>query len=54
MTSDWPKVLHSVNDVSDKIDPQSVYAGYRVGLSLLAAIDQAPCQAFRQSAAVPR
>jgi Zn-dependent M28 family amino/carboxypeptidase len=51
MTSDWPKILHTINDTADKIDPQSVYAGSRVGLSLLAAIDRAPCQAFRSSAA---
>jgi hypothetical protein len=48
MTSEWPQILHTVRDTSDKIDPQSVHAGYRVGLSLLAAIDRAPCQAFRQ------
>jgi Zn-dependent M28 family amino/carboxypeptidase len=54
MTSEWPKILHTVNDTSDRIDPKSVYAGYRVGLSLLAAIDRAPCQAFRQSPAAER
>lgn len=47
MTSEWPKILHSINDTADKIDPQSVYAGYRVALSLLGAIDRAPCHAFR-------
>jgi Zn-dependent M28 family amino/carboxypeptidase len=47
MTSEWPTILHSMNDTADKIDPQSVHAGYRVGLSLLAAIDRAPCHAFR-------
>ena len=47
MTPEWPKLLHTINDTSDTIDPRSVYAGYRVGLSLLAAVDRAPCQAFR-------
>jgi hypothetical protein len=47
MTSEAPKILHTVNDTSDKIDPQRVYEGYRVGLSLLATADRAPCQAFR-------
>jgi Zn-dependent M28 family amino/carboxypeptidase len=47
MTSEWPKILHSMNDTADKIEPQSVHAGYRVALSLLAVTDRAPCHAFR-------
>lgn len=54
MTSDWPTILHTVNDTAEKIDARSVQAGYRVGLSLLAAIDRAPCQAFREGAAAHR
>jgi Iap family predicted aminopeptidase len=47
MTNDWPKILHSSNDTSSKINQESVYLGYRLALALLVRIDEADCQAFR-------
>lgn len=46
--NDWSKVLHSGNDQPNKVNPQSVYMGYRLALALLARIDEADCQAFRE------
>jgi len=48
LTRDWPKVLHSSNDNPKKVNRQSVYWGYRLGLSLLAKVDESPCNAFRE------
>ncbi len=46
--NDWQKLLHSGNDQPSKVNAQSVYLGYRLALSLLARIDAADCQAFRE------
>jgi hypothetical protein len=48
MTKDWPKILHSSKDQSSTVNSQSVYAGYRLSLVLLARLDEADCQAFRE------
>jgi hypothetical protein len=48
LTSDWPKILHSSNDKPEKVNRPSVYLGYRLGLSLLAKVDDSPCDAFRE------
>jgi len=47
MTNDWPKILHTNNDNPSKVNPDSVYLGYRLALALLIRIDQADCQSFR-------
>lgn len=48
LTSDWPKILHSSNDKPEKVNRQSVYLGYRLGLALLVKVDESPCDAFRE------
>lgn len=48
LTANWPKILHSVNDTAKNVNPQSVYLGYRLGLGLLAKVDESPCDAFRE------
>jgi acetylornithine deacetylase/succinyl-diaminopimelate desuccinylase-like protein len=48
MVSDWPKILHTRNDQATRIDPVSVYLGYRLAALMVARIDAADCQAFRE------
>ena len=48
LNGDWRKILHTSNDQPSKINHDSVYAGYRVVLSLLLRVDEADCQAFRE------
>ncbi len=47
LTEDWPKVLHSKNDQAAKVNPLSVYLGYRLALALLFRLDNLPCKEFR-------
>lgn len=47
MSNDWPKILHTPNDQATKINPASVYLGYRLALAMIARIDAADCQSFR-------
>ncbi len=49
LTNDWPKVLHSSNDIAKNVNRQSVYIGYRLGLMLLAKVDGSACDAFRET-----
>jgi hypothetical protein len=48
LTNDWPKILHSSYDTPKKVNHQSVYLGYRLGLMLLAKVDESACDAFRE------
>jgi Peptidase family M28 len=47
LSNDWARVLHTGNDQADKINPSSVYLGYRLALALLTRVDAADCTAFR-------
>jgi len=47
LSKDWDSILHTNNDQAGKVQPVSVYLGYRLALSLWERIDQAPCDAFR-------
>ncbi len=49
LTNDWPKVLHSSNDIPQNVKHESVYLGYRLTLSLLAKVDESACDAFRET-----
>ncbi len=49
LSNDWRKTLHSSNDQSAKIKPESVYLGYRLALSLIARINESPCETFREN-----
>lgn len=48
LTSEWPNILHSKNDNPAKVNFSSVVAGYRLAAALLARVDEADCQAFRE------
>ena len=45
---DWRNVLHTDNDQAQAVNRQDVYLGYRLGVGLLARIDELPCGAFRE------
>jgi hypothetical protein len=47
LSNDWPKILHSRNDQVSKINPTSVYLGYRLALAIIARVDQASCAEYR-------
>lgn len=49
LSNDWPKILHSSNDKPERVNRQAVYLGYRLGLSLLAKVDESSCDAFRET-----
>jgi len=48
MSNDWPKILHTRNDQVARINFNSVYLGYRLAAAMVARIDNADCQAFRE------
>lgn len=43
----WMHVLHRREDQASKVNPMSVYLGYRLALSMVARMDQTPCDAYR-------
>lgn len=47
LTEDWPAILHSKNDQAAKVNPLSVYLGYRLALALVLRLDNLPCQEFK-------
>ena len=49
LSNDWDSILHSKKDQAGKIQPASVYFGYRIALAMWGRIDEAPCDAFAAS-----
>ena len=47
LNNDWPKILHSGNDQAAKINPISVYLGYRLTLAMVVSLDKSPCAAYK-------
>jgi hypothetical protein len=47
LNNDWQYILHSRNDQISKVNPVSVYLGYRLALALLIRIDSSACAAYR-------
>lgn len=47
LSNDWPRILHSGNDQTSKINPVSVYLGYRLALAMVVTLDQSPCAAYK-------
>jgi len=46
MTNEWPTILHSRNDQASKVNPTSVYLGYRLVLGMVITMDDSSCGAF--------
>jgi len=47
MSNEWPKVLHTTDDRATRVNPLSVYLGYRLALALVTRVDASPCDAYR-------
>ena len=47
MSNEWPKYLHTGNDQASKVNPMSVYLGYRLVLAMIARLDESPCAAYK-------
>ena len=47
MNGDWTNILHSNADKASKVNPLSVYMGYRPALAMIARVDASPCAAYR-------
>ncbi len=47
LTEEWPTVLHGKNDQVTKVNPLSVYLGYRLALALVFRLDDLPCNQFK-------
>jgi Zn-dependent M28 family amino/carboxypeptidase len=47
MNNHWSEILHSGNDQASKVNPVSVYLGYRLTLAMIARLDQSPCNAYK-------
>jgi len=48
ISSEWRQVLHSDNDEVSKVNPVSLYVGYRVALALVGELHNLPCDASRK------
>jgi hypothetical protein len=47
LNSEWTSILHSRNDQASKINPESVYLGYRLILALAIRLDNSSCAEYR-------
>ena len=47
LNNDWRTILHSGNDQAAKVNPVSVYLGYRLALAMAVRLQQAACNAYR-------
>jgi len=46
LSADWESILHTPFDQANKVNPNSVYIGYRLALTMWTHLDQADCRAF--------
>ncbi|HEX8459618.1 MAG TPA: M20/M25/M40 family metallo-hydrolase [Pyrinomonadaceae bacterium] len=47
LSNEWQQVLHSHEDKVSKVNPMSVFMGYRLALGLFGEVENSPCDAFR-------
>lgn len=47
LNNEWTSILHSRNDQSSKVNPDSVYLGYRLILALVVRLDSSSCREYR-------
>ncbi len=47
LSDEYRSLLHSPKDTAAKVNPTSVYLGYRLALAMIASISSAPCDAFK-------
>jgi len=47
LNNEWSSIIHSRNDQISKVNPVSVYLGYRLALALVSRLDAASCAAYK-------
>lgn len=47
LSNEWRQVLHTNEDQMSKVNPTSVYMGYRLALALFGELENSACDAFR-------
>ena len=47
LNNEWASILHSPRDQSSKVNPLSVYVGYRFVLALVSRLNESSCSAYR-------
>ena len=47
LSNEWERVLHTHDDKVSKVNPMSVFMGYRLALGLLGEVETSACDAFR-------
>lgn len=47
LNNEWSSIIHTRNDQVSKVNPASVYLGYRFVLALVSRLDAFPCAAYR-------
>jgi len=47
LNNEWSSIIHSRNDQTSKVNPVSVYLGYRLVLALVSRLDASSCAAYR-------
>ncbi len=47
LSNEWRKVLHTNQDTVSKVNPMSVYMGYKLALALYGDVENSACAAFR-------
>lgn len=47
LDNDWSTILHSKHDQAAKVNPASVYLGYRLALAMIVKLDASACDAYR-------
>jgi hypothetical protein len=47
LNNEWASIIHSRNDQLQKVNPVSVYLGYRLTLAMISRLDTSTCAAFR-------
>jgi len=48
LNNQWPAILHSYKDQTSKVNPMSVYLGYRLALGVISRLDESSCAAYRE------
>lgn len=47
LNNEWASILHSHKDQTSKVNPVSVYLGYRLALALVNSLDASACATYR-------
>ena len=47
LSNQWREVLHTNEDKVSKVNPMSLYMGYRLALALFGELEKSACDAFR-------